>query len=234
MFGAIAAAVGSKLLSGYMDRQEARHSAKQQYTYNSWLQQQNIDFQREMAKNAHQYEIEDLEKAGLNPIISAQGSSASSIAGSSAPQGTSAGTANTNFGDTVDQMAKMMTATSGQELNQKLSEKAQQEALESAERTKNITPEAKSRIKNLNSATMVNKAEKALKESQTALNKKGLGSKIFGTDADTSDVLTTLGTLAGSAIGLGGIAGGAKGLKAAYTAYKRWKAGKSVANLSRL
>lgn len=227
-------AAAGALAGSLLDRSESRHSAKQQYTYNSWLQAQNEAFQREMAQNAHQWEVQDLEKAGLNPIISAQGSSAASIAGSSAPQGTSAGNASEAMSRGVTNLANLITATSGQELNQKLSEKAQQEALESAERTKNITPEAQSRIKNLNSATMVNKAEKALKESQTALNEKGLGSKIFGTNADTGDILTTVGTLAGSAVGLGGLAGGAKGLKAAYTAYKRWRNGKSVLNLSKL
>lgn len=41
----------------------------------------NREFQREMAQNAHQYEVEDLRKAGLNPILSAGGSGASASGG---------------------------------------------------------------------------------------------------------------------------------------------------------
>lgn len=205
---AIALAAGA-----YMDKKQSDHNAKKQYQYNSALQSQNAAFQREMAQNAHQYEVKDLEAAGLNPIISAQGSSASSIAGSSAPQGTSAGNNAEFMTRAISNLSNLITATSGQDLNKKLGEKAQQEALESAERTKNITPEALTKIRNLNSATMVNQAEKELKDSQTALNKKGLGSKMFGTDPETKDILITLAALAAGSIGLGGLPGSAKKFK---------------------
>lgn len=41
----------------------------------------SIGFQREMAQNAHQYEVADLRKAGLNPILSAGGSGARASGG---------------------------------------------------------------------------------------------------------------------------------------------------------
>lgn len=43
--------------------------------------QKQMDFQREMSSTAHQREVEDLQKAGLNPVLSAGGS------GSSTPTG---------------------------------------------------------------------------------------------------------------------------------------------------
>lgn len=41
----------------------------------------NNVYQKEFAQNAHQWEIEDLKKAGLNPILSAGGSGASASGG---------------------------------------------------------------------------------------------------------------------------------------------------------
>ena len=40
---------------------------------NSAQAARSMEFQREMAKNAHQYEVADLKKAGLNPLLSGTG-----------------------------------------------------------------------------------------------------------------------------------------------------------------
>lgn len=51
----------------------------------------NNQYQKEFAQNAHQWEVEDLKKAGLNPAITAGGS------GAAASGGGSVGSANTDI-----------------------------------------------------------------------------------------------------------------------------------------
>jgi hypothetical protein len=48
---------------------------------NSAQAARSMDFQREMAKNAHQYEVADLKKAGLNPLLSGTGGKGASASG---------------------------------------------------------------------------------------------------------------------------------------------------------
>lgn len=56
---------------------------------NSAANAQMIEWERERAKNAHQWEVEDLRKAGLNPILSAGGIGASTSGVSIIPAGES-------------------------------------------------------------------------------------------------------------------------------------------------
>lgn len=209
--GAIAGSIGGSLF----DRNEARHSAKTQYKYNDWLQNDNQAFQLKMAQNAHQYEMNDLKKAGLNPVLSAQGSSAGSIAGSSSPQGTSPGNPGGKFSEIMNTALNSVQVNSSKKLNESQEKLNNQQILESAERTKNITPEAKAKIKQMNSATLVNEAEKDLKESQTDINKGGIGAKILGSDKNIKDLANIVSILGG---GLGTIGGMYKGYKAIKSA----------------
>lgn len=57
------------------------YGAKKQGEVTSNVNQQQIDWQREAMQNRHQWEVEDLKKAGLNPILSANAGASTGGAG---------------------------------------------------------------------------------------------------------------------------------------------------------
>lgn len=72
------------LIGGLVDKNSAKQAASQQFDYQRELQQQNIDWEREQYQNKNQWTVEDMRKAGLNPILAAgnTGSVASAPGGS--------------------------------------------------------------------------------------------------------------------------------------------------------
>ncbi len=73
MWGAIAGAVAGQALGSMMQ-------GGANYYFSKELAKLQFEHQKEMMQNAHQWEVQDLRKAGLNPILSAGGSGASGSA----------------------------------------------------------------------------------------------------------------------------------------------------------
>lgn len=78
-------AIGGALLGGALDIAGGIFAADMQNSATEGFQQANIAWQRDQLQNKHQWEVADLRKAGLNPILSASNASSAVSAGS--PQG---------------------------------------------------------------------------------------------------------------------------------------------------
>lgn len=65
-------------------------AAKQQQSFNALEAQKNRDWQERLANSAHQREIEDLKKAGLNPVLSVTGGNGATTPSGSSAQGAKA------------------------------------------------------------------------------------------------------------------------------------------------
>ena len=75
MFGAILGGVASLATSYFANKQSKKNAQTAFDNETAW--------NREMLQNAHQWQVEDLKKAGLNPILSANG--AQSLGASATP-----------------------------------------------------------------------------------------------------------------------------------------------------
>lgn len=88
----------SGLGSSALNMVSSEKGLRDQYGYNTLLQKQAQDWSYKMASTAHQIEVDDMRKAGLNPILSATGGSGASAPGAT---GGSVGLPDYNLGEGI-------------------------------------------------------------------------------------------------------------------------------------
>lgn len=142
----------------------------------------NNKYQKEFAKNAHQWETEDLKKAGLNPILSAGGS------GASASGGGTAGTGSLGITDIANSAGSLLQTASNINLQE--------------EQTKNTA--ADSELKKAQTAGVMKqngwidpKAEKDIEEATSRIlsNKSNSARQVAETKKAKGDPRTMLGSI---------------------------------------
>lgn len=136
----------------------ATSSAKQAFNYSKQLAEQQNQYQKEFAQNAHQWEVADMEAAGINPILSAGGNGAS--AGGAGGGGTgSAAQANIGITDIANSAAQVGQTLSNINLQKSQEKVNESQALKNTEEAGMIKPEAKARIKNMVTNSALNEAK---------------------------------------------------------------------------
>lgn len=141
------------VLGGSSSAKKANRYQRQQ------MAQQNI-YNEKYAQNAHQWEVQDLQKAGLNPVLSANGSSAGAIAGSSTSTGSGPSSTNGNIGDVMG----IFQTLSNAKLNNSNSAKAQAETAQIIKGLPYVEPQKEADLNN-------KVADTALKEQETRTSK---------------------------------------------------------------
>lgn len=208
-FSSAGAALGGKLL----DFGESAANAALSYEQNRKLQQKAFDWEKEKLQNATQWHMQDLEKAGINPILAA---------GTGLATGSTGGSVSFGSGHTdLSNYENAATAKKAQKAQEKLQNAEIIKAGADAKRAEAEQRAAEATATRIEAENATNaprlKSEKEFFNSQVGnyLHKFGLGAK---------EVAPAI-----SAIG-GGLIGGAvvKGLKGFKNANSAGKAAKSI------
>lgn len=170
IFAAAAPIIGGALQAGgsLYGASKSASTAKQ-------INEQQINYNKEAAQNAHQWEVEDLKKAGLNPILSANSGASVNAMSPIMPDTSGYGNA---FSSGADVLKKLGTDTENQtkvanatkKQADSTSAKNYADATKTIEETKWIKPLAKAEIKNKSTNSAKNLANAAEAESRIELN----------------------------------------------------------------
>lgn len=89
----------------------AKRAQNTQFLQNLWLQQRQIEWEKERATHAHQWEMQDLKDANLNPALTATGGQGAATGSISAPSSAMADTQGLQIGNLVQQLVEMRNNT---------------------------------------------------------------------------------------------------------------------------
>lgn len=216
------------------------------YYLQDQLMDKQINWERERATHAHQWEMQDLKDAGLNPALTAMGGQGANTSGISAGGAltTPGATKGVNLGRLLNYTnTAKQNAQRDRELDQQFAQiqsnitKQDAETLNIIKEGKWINPknqkalkEAESRIINNTSQSAKNIAEAGKFNEDTKATQGGLIAKAFGTEPSQAQaVVNVLGLIGGG----GAVGGGIKAFKALKSLNTARKFGKFVNSIGK-
>lgn len=187
MVGALIGAAIGQYAMGKIEQNSANSAAKKaqknQLLANLWMQQRQIEWERERAKNAHQWEMEDLKKAGLNPALTATGGSGANTGGISAPTSSLSDFKGLQMGTFSDLIGKVVEMKNNTKATNASSNLADAQALKTLTENKYIPQ----KIKNETMTAIANKINANANATNAVTNKKqansGWWQKFFGAES---------------------------------------------------